>query len=115
MRPLQVYLDERDLKSLDAWARERGWTKSQAIRAAVRALARRPAEDPLLAPLHGRLGYTMPRPPGATGRTASATTCGRRRREGPTDAAGRSDPGIAAVRGLLEEREEASGVAGLGS
>jgi len=48
MRPLQVYLDERDLKSLEAWARERGWTKSQAIRAAVRALARRPAEDPLL-------------------------------------------------------------------
>src|SRR5213594_1298959 len=48
MRPLQVYLDERDLKSLEAWARERGWTKSQAIRAAVRALARRPATDPLL-------------------------------------------------------------------
>jgi hypothetical protein len=48
MRPLQVYLDERDLKSLEAWARERRWTKSQAIRAAVRALARRPAEDPLL-------------------------------------------------------------------
>jgi hypothetical protein len=48
MRPLQVYLDERDLERLDAWARERGWTKSQAIRAAVRALTRRPAEDPLL-------------------------------------------------------------------
>ena len=48
MRPLQVYLDERDLKSLDAWARERGWTKSQAIRVAVRALTRRPAQDPLL-------------------------------------------------------------------
>jgi hypothetical protein len=47
-RPLQVYLDERDLDRLDAWARERGWTKSQAIRAAVRALTRRPAEDPLL-------------------------------------------------------------------
>jgi hypothetical protein len=46
-----VLLEERegrDLKSLEAWARERGWTKSQAIRAAVRALARRPAEDPLL-------------------------------------------------------------------
>src|SRR5207247_2367323 len=41
MRPLQVYLDERDLKSLEAWARERGWTKSQAIRAAVRAPSRR--------------------------------------------------------------------------
>ena len=47
-RPLQVYLDERDLDRLDAWARERGWTKSQAVRAAVRALTRRPAEDPLL-------------------------------------------------------------------
>jgi hypothetical protein len=47
-RPLQVYLDERDLEQLDAWARERGWTKSQAIRAAVRALTRRPAKDPVL-------------------------------------------------------------------
>ena len=47
-RPLQVYFDERDLKQLDAWARERGWTKSQAIRVAVRALTRRPADDPLL-------------------------------------------------------------------
>ena len=47
-RPLQVYLDERDLERLDAWARERGWTKSQAVRAAVRALTRQPAEDPLL-------------------------------------------------------------------
>jgi hypothetical protein len=47
-RPLQVYLDDGDLARLDAWARERGWTKSQAIRAAVRALTRRPAEDPLL-------------------------------------------------------------------
>lgn len=47
-RPLQVYLDEDDLSRLEAWARERHWTKSQAIRAAVRALTRRPAEDPLL-------------------------------------------------------------------
>ena len=47
-RPLQVYLDEQDLGRLDAWARGRGWTKSQAIRVAVRALTRRPAEDPLL-------------------------------------------------------------------
>jgi hypothetical protein len=47
-RPLQVYLDEADLDRLDAWARERGWTKSQAIRAAVRALTRKPADDPLL-------------------------------------------------------------------
>ena len=27
---------------------ERGWTKSQAIRVAVRALTRKPADDPLL-------------------------------------------------------------------
>ena len=47
-RPLQVYLDERDLERLETWAGERGWTKSQAIRAAVRALTRPPAEDPLL-------------------------------------------------------------------
>lgn len=47
-RPLQVYLDERDLEQLEAWTRARGWTKSQAIRAAVRALTRRPATDPLL-------------------------------------------------------------------
>jgi hypothetical protein len=47
-RPLQVYLDDRDLDRLETWARERGWTKSQAIRAAVRALTRKPADDPLL-------------------------------------------------------------------
>ena len=47
-RPLQVYLDDRDLQQLDAWARERGWTKSQAVRVAIRALTRRPAEDPVL-------------------------------------------------------------------
>ncbi|MBM4440858.1 MAG: ribbon-helix-helix protein, CopG family [Candidatus Rokubacteria bacterium] len=47
-KPLQVYLDERDLAGLEAWAQARGWTKSQAIRAAVRALTRRPAGDPLL-------------------------------------------------------------------
>jgi hypothetical protein len=47
-RRLQVYLEDRDLEQLEAWARARGWTKSQAIRAAVRALTRRPATDPLL-------------------------------------------------------------------
>ena len=47
-RPLQVYLDEHDLEQLEAWARARGWNKSQAIRAAVRALTRRTSEDPLL-------------------------------------------------------------------
>ena len=47
-RPLQVYLDAQDRVRLDAWARARGWTKSRAIRVAIRALTRRPAEDPVL-------------------------------------------------------------------
>ncbi len=47
-KPLQVYLEEDDLERLEAFARERGWTKSQAIRTAVRALTRTPAGDPLL-------------------------------------------------------------------
>ena len=48
-KPLQVYLDEQDLHRLDAWARARGWTKSQTIRAAVRALVRTGDDEPLLA------------------------------------------------------------------
>jgi hypothetical protein len=48
-RPLQVYLAEEDLAALETWSRARGWNKSQAIRAAVRALTRSPATDPLLA------------------------------------------------------------------
>ena len=47
-KPLQVYLEEEDLERLEAFARERGWTKSQAIRTAVRALTRRPSSDPVL-------------------------------------------------------------------
>jgi hypothetical protein len=47
-RPLQVYLDDEDLARLDAWARTRGWTKSQAVRVAVRALTRPTVDDPLL-------------------------------------------------------------------
>lgn len=47
-KPLQVYLDDDDLMRLEAFAREHGWTKSQTVRAAIRALTRRPAEDPLL-------------------------------------------------------------------
>jgi hypothetical protein len=47
-KPVQVYLDDHDLDRLEAWARERGWTKSRAIRVAVRALTRKPADDPLL-------------------------------------------------------------------
>ena len=47
-KPVQVYLDDLDLERLEAWARQRGWTKSQAVRAAIRALTRPPAEDPIL-------------------------------------------------------------------
>jgi len=46
--PLQVYLDDDDLQRLEAFARDRGWTKSQVVRAALRALTRQPADDPLL-------------------------------------------------------------------
>ena len=46
--PLQVYLDDGDFERLDAWARKRGWTKSQAVRAAIRALTRERAAEPLL-------------------------------------------------------------------
>ena len=47
-RPLQIYLDDEDLARLDKWARARGWTKSQAVRTAIRALTRPPSKDPLL-------------------------------------------------------------------
>lgn len=47
-RPLQIYMDEREFQVLDAWARERGWTKSRAVRAAIRVLTRTRHEDPLL-------------------------------------------------------------------
>ncbi len=48
MRPLQVFVDERELDRLNQWASARGWTKSQAVRAALRALSRT-GEDSLLA------------------------------------------------------------------
>lgn len=48
-RPLQVFLDAEEFARLEAWADARGWTKSQAIRAAVRALTREPAGDDILA------------------------------------------------------------------
>lgn len=47
-KPLQVYLEDDDLERLEAFAKERGWTKSHAIRAAIRALTRRPSGDPVL-------------------------------------------------------------------
>ena len=48
-RPLQVYLDDDDVARLETWSRERGWTKSQVVRAALRAFIRPPERDPLLA------------------------------------------------------------------
>jgi hypothetical protein len=47
-RPLQVYFEEAEMERLEAWARRRGWTKSQAVRVAVRALTRSADDDPLL-------------------------------------------------------------------
>lgn len=48
-KPLQVYMDEADLQRLDIWSRQKGWTKSQAVRAAIRALTRPVDDDALLA------------------------------------------------------------------
>jgi hypothetical protein len=48
-RPLQVYLDDGEWEGLERWARARGWTKSHAVRAAVRALIRPRDADPFLA------------------------------------------------------------------
>jgi hypothetical protein len=47
-KPLQVYVGEHELDLLDSWARKRGWTKSQAVRAAIRLLTRDQEEDPLM-------------------------------------------------------------------
>ena len=51
MSPFQVYLDDGDRERLQAWSKRRGWTNSDAVRAAIRALvnASEPVdEDPLL-------------------------------------------------------------------
>jgi hypothetical protein len=48
-KPLQVYIDNGELQKLEQWARERGWTKSQAVRMAIRALTRSREKEPLLA------------------------------------------------------------------
>lgn len=58
-RPLQVYVHEADLARLDAWSRERGVTKSDAVRLAIRALTREPEEDPLLE-LSGMIHDNLP-------------------------------------------------------
>ncbi|MBX7116850.1 MAG: hypothetical protein K1X64_21165 [Myxococcaceae bacterium] len=49
-RPLQVYLDDAEFSALDTWANARGWSLSQAVRVALKALIRSgQQEDPLLA------------------------------------------------------------------
>ncbi|MCK6556605.1 ribbon-helix-helix domain-containing protein [Candidatus Binatia bacterium] len=59
MKPVQVYVDDEELARLDAWSRERGMTKSQALRAAIRALTRPPDDDPLLS-LSGMVHDRLP-------------------------------------------------------
>jgi hypothetical protein len=41
-------LEDAELARLDEWSKQRGWTKSQAVRVAIRALTRAPASDPVL-------------------------------------------------------------------
>ncbi len=48
-RPLQIYLENGDFDRLEEWAREHGYTKSHAVRVAIRALTRSPGTDPLFA------------------------------------------------------------------
>jgi hypothetical protein len=48
-KPLQVILEDRDYRELSDWAKERGWTKSQAVRVAIRALTRTRESKSLLA------------------------------------------------------------------
>ncbi len=47
-KALQVYVDGAELERLERWARVRGWTKSQAVRVALRALLSTDEEEPLL-------------------------------------------------------------------
>ncbi len=47
-KQLQVYMSQHELELLDDWARKRGWTKSHAVRMAIRAVTRARDEDPLL-------------------------------------------------------------------
>jgi hypothetical protein len=59
MKPLQVYVDDADLTRLEDWSRARGMTKSQAVRAAIRALTRGKEEEPLLS-LSGMVHDRLP-------------------------------------------------------
>lgn len=59
MKPLQVYVEDADLARLEDWSRARRMTKSQAIRAAIRALTHSKEEDPLLS-LSGMVQDRLP-------------------------------------------------------
>jgi len=59
--PVQVYLDEHEHARLAKWSKQRGWTKSDAIRAAIRAFMR--ASDPDLDPLLAGSGMIRGLPP----------------------------------------------------
>lgn len=59
MKPLQVYLAESEMSRLETWATSRGWSKSQAVRAAIRALTAEYDEDPLLS-LSGMVQDVLP-------------------------------------------------------
>lgn len=54
-RAVRVYLEVEDLDRLDTYARERGWTRSRALRTAVRMLTGRPEDDDPLLDLSGDL------------------------------------------------------------
>jgi ribbon-helix-helix CopG family protein len=60
MKPLQVYVDETELARLEGWARQHKMTKSQAIRAAIRALTHPSEEDDPLLSLSGMLHDRLP-------------------------------------------------------
>jgi hypothetical protein len=46
MRAIEFYLDDRDARELEEWSRERGYTKSEAVGLAIRALTSRSGQDP---------------------------------------------------------------------
>ena len=67
-RPLQVYLEDAELERLETWARQRGWTKSQAVRLVLRNY-----RDEEIIPTAGVNLKTMFQPdPGAKGAPQSS-------------------------------------------
>jgi hypothetical protein len=60
MKPLQVYVDDADLARLESWSRQRNMTKSQVIRAAIRALTHPGANDDPLLSLSGMVHDRLP-------------------------------------------------------